>query len=397
MKKKIFVIAGEDSGDVLASGMMQRLNEKEDVQYFGIGGKLMKKNGLKKSFFPMEELAVMGLDIVPQIPHFLKRINETVDEILRVNPDVVVTVDAPEFSFRVLKKVRKLNKKNVILNGVKNLENKSKRFRVKHGMRDEVENKDIKLVHYVSPSVWAWREGRAEKISKFLDGILLLWPFEKKYYPDIKTFYVGHAATMKFKELKEIKTNRILCLPGSRRKEVDKLLPIFAKVINKMYEKDKSISVSIPVAHNVKDRVEKLSQLFNAKVNLVYDDAKKDKLNGKIALCASGTAVFEIALKEIPTVSAYKMGFVAGLIAKILVKSKWATLPNIIMQKTIVPELLQGKCKAKHIQAEVEKLLYSDEEIVKQRNNFRDMKKRLQVGRINPDREAAKSILKIVG
>jgi lipid-A-disaccharide synthase len=365
MDKKIFIIAGEDSGDILASGMMKRLNDKADVKYSGVGGDLMKKQGLKKSFFDMKELSVMGLDIVPQIPHFLRRINETVDEILRVNPDVVVTVDAPEFSFRVLKKVRK-------------------------------ENKDIKLVHYVSPSVWAWREGRAKKISKFLDGILLLWPFEKKYYPDIKTFYVGHAATMKFKELKEFKTNRILCLPGSRKKEVSKLLPIFTKVINNMHEKDKTISISIPVANNVRDLVERLSDKIDAKVNLIYDDAQKEKLNGKVALCASGTAVFEIALKEIPTVSAYKMGFVSGLIAKVLVKSKWATLPNIIMGKPIVPELLQGKCRVKKIQAEMEKLLYTDKEIVKQRSNFRAMKKKLQVGRINPDIEAAKSILKML-
>ena len=365
MTKKIFIIAGEDSGDILASGMMQRLNDKADVSYSGIGGKLMKKQGLKKSFFPMEELSVMGLDIVPEIPHMIKRIDATVEEILRVNPDIVITVDAPEFCFRVLKKVRK-------------------------------ENKDIKLVHYVSPSVWAWREGRAKKISKFLDAVLLLWPFEKKYYPNIKTFYVGHSATMKFKELKEIKTNRILCLPGSRKKEVSKLLPAFTKVINNMYAKDKTISVSIPVAHNVRDLVEKLSEKIEAKVTLVHDDEKKEKLNGKVALCASGTAVFEIALKEIPTVSAYKMGAVAGLIANLLVKSKWATLPNIIMQKTIVPELLQGKCKAKKIQAEMEKLLYNDKEIIKQRNNFRAMKKKLQVGRINPDIEASKAILKLI-
>lgn len=365
MTKKVFIIAGEDSGDILASGMMQQLNKKVEVEYSGIGGKLMKKQGLKKSLFPMEDLSVMGLDIVPKIPFFLKRINQTVEEILRTQPDIVITVDAPEFSFRVLKKVRKANK-------------------------------DIKLVHYVSPSVWAWRKGRAKKISKFLDGILLLWPFEKKYYPKIKAFYVGHSATMKFKELKEIKTNRVLCLPGSRRKEVDKLLPIFTKVVNNLYEKDKTITVSIPVANNVKDRVKKLAKKIDAKVTLVYDDDKKAKLNGKVALCASGTAVFELALKEIPTVTAYKVGFVAGIIGRILIYSKWATLPNIIMGKAIVPELLQGQCRAKSIQVATEKLLYNDKEIVKQRNNFRSMKKKLKAGRINPDIEASKSILKLI-
>ncbi|MCV6599198.1 MAG: lipid-A-disaccharide synthase [Alphaproteobacteria bacterium] len=365
MTKKIFIIAGEDSGDILASGLMKRINTKADVQYFGIGGDLMKAEGLEKSFFSMDELSVMGLDIVPQIPHFLRRINETVEEILRVNPDVVVTVDAPEFSFRVLKKLR-------------------------------AKNKYIKLVHYVSPSVWAWREKRAEKISKFLNAVLLLWPFEKKYYPDIKTFYVGHPATMRFKELKEIKTNKILCLPGSRKKEVSKLLPVFTKVINKLYEKDKTISVAIPVAPNVAELVEKLSQKINAKVTLIHDDDKKKKLNGKIAMVASGTAVFEIALKEIPTVSAYKMGRVAGLIGKIMIKSKWVTLPNIIMNKQIVPELLQRKCNEKAIREELEKLLYNDKEILKQRNNFKKMKNKLKVGRVNPDIEAAKAIMKFL-
>jgi len=365
MKKKVFIIAGEDSGDILAAGLMRELNIISKVSYSGIGGKLMKEQGLKKSFFPMKELSVMGLDIVPQIPHFLKRINETVNEIIKTNPDVVITVDAPEFSFRVLKKLRK-------------------------------KNKNIKLVHYVSPSVWAWREGRAKKISKFLDAILLLWPFEKKYYPKLETFYVGHSAITRFQPCREIKSNTMMCLPGSRRKEVEGLLPIFVQVINNLYSKDKSIKVKIPVAENVSSLVKDYAKELQCKYELITDVEEKNKLNGKLALCASGTAVFEVALREIPIVSAYKMGKVAGFIGKLVLKSKWVTLPNIIMNKAILSELLQKDCTVEKIQAEVEKLLYNEKNIAKQRKSFVAMRKKLQAGEISPDIEAAKAIKNIL-
>lgn len=362
-KKKVFIITGEDSGDILASGMMKELNKIANVEYVGIGGKLMKKQGLQKSIFLMSDLSVMGLDILKEIPLLLKRINQTVVKIIKENPDIVVTVDSPDFCFRVLKKVRKIDK-------------------------------DIKLVHYVSPSVWAWRERRAKKISKFLNGILLLWPFEKQYYRNIKTFYVGHSATKNIKKLKELKSNKILCLPGSRNKEVDFLFPIFIEVINNLYEKDKSISVVIPVADHVKDKIKNMAKEINAKVELVIKD--KELANGKVALCASGTAVFELALKEIPTIAAYKFPKFTACIAKLLVTSQWATLPNIIMQKTVVPEFIQENCKVEKIQKELEKLLYNEKEISKQRKIFSQMKEKLEVGKINPDKVAAQSIKNIL-
>jgi len=361
-EKKIFIIAGEDSSDILAGGLMRALNKKIKCKYYGVGGTQIKNAGLKKSLFPIEDIAIMGLDVLFHLPKLVNRINLTAKEILKINPDIVISVDSPDFCFRVLKKVHK-------------------------------KNKDIKMVHYVSPTVWAWREKRAEKISKFLTGILLLFPFEKKYYPNIKSFYVGHRAYKEIKTAQKVNSNTILCLPGSRKKEVERLLPIFIQAINNLYKKDKSIKVQIPVANEyVRSIIEKEIEKLNPKTNLC--DSKN--ANGKIAICASGTAALELALKEIPTIIAYKMSFFTFLIVKCLVKTKWAGLPNIIMGAVVMPECIQKKCTSKNIEKEAANLLYNESLQNKQRKLFKNLKTNLKTKNLNPDELSADSIIKLL-
>jgi lipid-A-disaccharide synthase len=365
-EKKIFIIAGEDSSDILAGGLMTYLNKKIKCKYYGVGGVQIKNAGLKKSLFPISDIAIMGFDILFHLPKLINRINITVEEILKVNPDIVVSVDSPDFCFRVLKKVHK-------------------------------KNKNIKLVHYVSPTVWAWREKRAVKISKFLTGILLLFPFEKKYYPNIKSFYVGHRAYKEIKTVKKINSNTILCLPGSRKKEVEVLMPIFVKAINNLYKKDNSIKVKIPVANDyIKPIIENEIVRLCPKAELLETEKEKKQANGKIAICASGTACLELALKEIPTIIAYKMGGFSAIVVKFLVKTKWVGLPSIIMGGLVSPEFLQKNCTANNIEKEMAKLLYNENLQEKQKALFKKLKTNLKVKNLNPDELAAQAIIKML-
>ena len=333
--KKLFIIAGEASGDILGANLLQALKKKHpDLEVYGIGGKTMLKNGLPESLFPMEELSIMGVaEILPKILHMLKRIRQTAKEIIRIQPDILITIDSPDFSFRVQKRVK-------------------------------IKTTNIKQVHYVAPTVWAWREGRAEKISKFLDGILCLFPFEPPYFEKVgmKAKYTGHPvidcyskapARVEARKAFHFSDDETVIglLLGSRRGELKKHSKTFFEAIRSVMAPD--VRILIPTLPHLRDEVAAL--VYNHFGDM--DDFKKRFIivsNMELqttyframdcALAVSGTVGLELAVAGVPHIIGYKANQITAEIVKRVVKVEYAHLANLILDKEVVPEFIQEKC-----------------------------------------------------
>lgn len=340
--KKLYIIAGEPSGDFLGSSVIQSLNESSDFEIYGVGGNLMEAAGLK-SLFDIREISIGGLiEIVPHIFHIKNLINRTVDDIIAKNPDILLTIDSPGFCFRVAKRVRK-------------------------------KNQNIKLIHLVAPSVWAWREGRAKSMSKLYDHLLTLFDFEPKYFTKfgLETTFVGHPAVEYFEETDNTtKENTLLILPGSRKQEINALLPIFLKASEKLnFEK-----IIIPTLSNLLPIINPI--IKNCKdIKLVCDEKEKAELykSSKLAIVASGTATLQLALAGCPMIVCYRLSFVTYQILKHFVKVNYISLVNLILNKAVVPELIQSECN-------VEKILNTTQRlsINTQIKEFKELRERLK-------------------
>lgn len=334
MKKTIYIIAGEASGDVLGAPLVKEL-KKKDYSIIGVGGPLMEKEGLK-SLFPMHELSIMGIfEIIPRIFHLKKRIKETVQDIIKNQPDAVITIDSPGFSKRVVKQT-------------------------KHHLKNSSIQKKIYFLHYVAPSVWAWRPGRAKKMSHLFHHLFCLLPFEPPYFikHQLPTTFVGHTL-VDYKNNKLNKPNNcinILLLPGSRKHEIQKLLPIFLETLEEIiFSKilTKPINVYLPTHASLKQEVQNILKKtkLHKIINIIekHDDKTKAFENAHYAIAASGTVSLELAKYKVPHVIAYKVNMFTAFILKFLLKSQYIALPNILAKKEIVPECLQGKCTKKNI------------------------------------------------
>jgi len=330
--KKYFLIAGEASGDLLGSKLMKEIKEiHEDAEFIGVGGPLMQEEGLE-SIFNYEELTIMGfVEILPKIPTILKKIKQTSDEILRTNPDYVITIDSPDFCFRVIKKIQGICK--------------------------------AKKVHLIAPSVWAYRENRAEKVAKLYDLLLAILPFEPPYFTKygLKTVFIGHPILENkpdFSKKVEIneefrnqhnirKDDRVICItPGSRIGEVKKIYPEFIKAANILQSKYNNIAVLIPLTPKTKSIVEEMSKGLNCKYVLVSSNEKKSALlSANFALAKSGTNNLELSLYRIPFIIAYKVNILSYIIGRILIKIKFVNLVNLILNKSVIPEMIQKDCE----------------------------------------------------
>ena len=340
---KIFIIAGEASGDLLGARLIAALKKRYPQHHFiidGIGGDLMVSAGIKP-LFPMQELSVMGIaEVLPKLFQLLKRIKQTAEAITQNNYDAVITIDSPDFSFRVLKKLHAHHTK-------------------------------IKAIHYVAPSVWAWRPKRAKKIAKLYHHLLCLLPFEPPYFlrEGLPATFIGHAViegeALKadsqrfFKHYHHLSHgDKIICLlPGSRKGEVDRHLPIFLDVVKTLQKSHANLKVIIPTLPHLEKYV--AAMVHDINVTIISDYAYKYDAfaASSIALAASGTVALELAMTKTPMVVAYKMNFITAFFARLLVKIPFVSLPNIILNKKIIPELLQKKCIAVNLTHEVEILL----------------------------------------
>lgn len=379
----IFLIAGEASGDSLGAALMQSLKGMHpDVKFSGIGGRLMEEEGLN-SLFPMSELSVMGLaEVLPRLWHILSRIRQTVREILRARPDVVVTIDSPDFCFRVVKRLK-------------------------------AATKSIPCVHYVAPTVWAWRPGRARKVAQFLDHILTLLPFEPRYFEvhGLGATFVGHPIVeraaqrgdgARFRRKHGIRPSQpILCvLPGSRMSELSRLIGTFGEVADIILRNNPDTVIVIPTLPHLKTYIEKF---FTGKgINPIVIDRQEDKFDcfsaSAVALAASGTVSLELAITDTPHVIGYKVSPLTAWLVRYLVKTPYVNLVNILLRRQVVPELLQERCEPEMISRELLRLLEKKDARVAQLTDFREALIKVGLGDTeSPSQKAAAAILSVIG
>ncbi len=382
---KIFIIAGEDSGDKLGSAIMDSLIAATDdsLNFVGIGGTGMTSRGLR-SLFPMSELSVMGfIEIASQYTKLKKRINETVFSILHEKPDILLTIDAPEFCFRVAKKIKLINK-------------------------------DIPIAHYVAPTVWAWRPGRAKNISNFIDHILALFPFEPPYFRDVEINcdFVGHpivseniadadSITEFKKEFSITDEPIILCLPGSRKAEIDRLMPVFGKTLDRfsnilpdarfilpstpdVYEYSK-----IYLEHMPKDLVFLTPEKFGLEKYLQFKKASF-KISC-LALAASGTVSLELAANNTPMVIGYDMNFFSRNIVGLMLKTDTVNLVNLITGNRSIPECIGSNFNCDNLFLEMVRVYSNSQSQIKDFKTTMDL---LGINNLSPNIRAANSLLK---
>ena len=341
--KKIFVLTGEPSGDKLASTAISKLKKSyNDIEYLSVGGSNLKKVGIK-SIFELKEITYLGFtSVLLNIFKIKKKINQTVNEILKFNPDILFSVDSPDFTLRVAEIVKKKNPK-------------------------------IKTIHYVAPQVWIWRKNRVKKIKKFIDHILLLFDFEKKYFDDenIKNTFVGHPL------IEDLNTNKtdinnfisknkkiISIMPGSRKSETSVLVPILIDFINMMNSNESNYSFVFHATDENKDHLVDFIKNKDLKnVDIISDENLKKEIltNSIFAVCKSGTVSLQVCNSNVPSIIIYKLSFINFMIFKLLVNVKYANIINIINDKEVIPELLQGECNAKEIYNSVKYMLKNPE------------------------------------
>ena len=381
---KVYLIAGELSGDRLGAALMaghKTLYESE-IEFRGVGGPLMADEGLA-SQFPMNELSVMGIaEVLPKYFHLKRRIRECADAVLTWQPDVMITIDSPDFCLRVARLVR--------------------------------EASDIRTVHYVAPSVWAWRPKRAAKMAKHIDQVLALLPFEPPYMEaeGMRCDFVGHPVVNEpLAEAADVDALRaslsgavedpvVLVLPGSRRSEVTRLLPIFVDVMERLSQERPELRFGLPVAGPVAELVREMIKDMAAPPVLIdpsglsSQEALMRKRAGfqsaDIALAAAGTVSLELAAASTPMVIAYDVSWLSRQIFKRMLKIDTVTLVNLVSETRVVPEFIAENCQPEAITQGLLDLLAAP----KEQSDALDLAMaRLGRGDQDPGLRAAKAVL----
>jgi lipid-A-disaccharide synthase len=342
---KIFIVAGEHSGDALGAKLMAALKSKlgPGTIFSGVGGAEMAQQGLQ-SIFPIEDVAVMGpLAILPALPRITRRVYQAVAAALAMQPDVVIIIDSPEFTHPLAKRIRK-------------------------------RAPAIPIIDYVCPSVWAWRPGRARKMRPYVDEVLCLLPFEPGALSRLsgpRGTYVGHPLIERLPAIEgadakalaqRLKLDAVqpvlLVLPGSRRSEVERLIGVFGETVGRLASNSPAFEIVIPALPHVRAEIEAASAVWAVKPHIV--DSATDKYAAmrlaRAALAASGTVTLELALAGTPMVVAYK---VDKLIASIrfLIKTPSVILANLILGENAFPEFLQEAATADALSAALQPLM----------------------------------------
>jgi lipid-A-disaccharide synthase len=376
----IFLVAGEQSGDLLGGRLMAALRAQtaDHVRFAGVGGERMTRQGLD-SLFPMAELSIMGIaEVIPKIPKIKRLIDRTVAEIARLRPACIVTIDAPGFSFRVAKRAKTLG---------------------------------IPRIHYVAPSVWAWRPGRAREVARFLDHLMALLPFEPPYFAaeGLACTFVGHPAVeggagkgdgAAFRARHGIPADRIVAimLPGSRVGEVNRILPPFIEAIKLLRVDRPEMAVVVPVVSGVARMVKDRLDAAGLKALTIEGDAEKFDAfaAAEIALAKSGTVTLELALAGVPTVIAYRLNPISHAILDWQKLIAFAGLPNIILGRQVMPELLQYRCKPDLLCRELARLLDDPEARRAQAEGEAEVRRRVSVSGKTPSAAAAETVLQVI-
>jgi lipid-A-disaccharide synthase len=376
----IYLIAGEPSGDLLGGSLMAALKSRTGgaVRFAGIGGPKMIEQGLA-SLFPMQELAVMGLaEILPKLAHLKRRGEETVADIARLRPDALVTIDAPGFALRVSQRTVPLG---------------------------------VPRIHYVAPSVWAWKPGRAAKIAKYLDHLMALLPFEPPYFTKegLACTFVGHPAIegkagtgdgAAFRARHGIAPDRrvLIMLPGSRMGEIERIMPVFVAALNRLQAGRDPFKIVVPVPAYLADRVRAGLSASRLDHLLIAGDAEKFDAfaAAEIALAKSGTVTLELALSGVPTVVGYRINRLTHFIAVRIITGKYAGLPNVILDRMLMPELLQYDCTPERLEAEMARLLDDPAARTAQLDGGKEIRRLLSPEGMTPSEAAADVVLGVL-
>ena len=312
---KLYFIAGEASGDNLGGKLIHALKQRTQLEVYGVGGVEMEAQGLK-SLFPMSDISLFGItEIIPHIPTILKRLKQTVEDIERLKPDAVITIDVPGFSFRVVEKLK-------------------------------ARGSNIPRIHYVAPTVWAYKEHRAEWVAKWYDLLLLLLPFEPPYFDKVgvKNIFVGHPLIEdKTSNIATKNKGSLLMLPGSRRGELKRHFPIFEETIKKVNGIKEVVIPSLP---HLKSEIIRATSHWSVPVKVITDKAERLLAfqTADIALVKSGTVALELALYNVPMVVTYKINPLTAWMLRRMVKVKYVNLVNLLLDRLAIPELLQEQC-----------------------------------------------------
>lgn len=371
----VFVVAGEPSGDILGARLVEAIRRAEPgVAIVGIGGEHMAAAGVR-SLFPIEDLAVMGFaEVLPRLPRILARLRETAAEIERRRPAVIVTIDSPGFTLRLARRVRRLG---------------------------------VPMVHYVAPQLWAWKPGRAEKLRGLFDRIMTILPFEASFFDrlGIATTYVGHPAIEARKvdpgairaEL-DLPAERpiVAMLAGSRIGVVRRMLPILGEVAAALARRDVPPALVLPVVAGTRDRVAAAARAWPLLARIVTDVDHKARAVAAAgcAVATSGTVTLELALAGVPTVVVYRASPLTEFLARRWSTVEHAALPNLIVGRGFLPELLGDACTPTAITARLAALLDDEQAVVAQRAGFAALRAALGDGR--PSERAAAVVLEVM-
>ena len=378
----IFLIAGEPSGDALGARLMEALKERTGgrVRFAGVGGENMAAAGLQ-SLVPIQDLAVIGLiEVLPRARRIFRRVKETIAAISDMRPDAVVSIDSSGFTWRVAEGLRKRGSK-------------------------------VPLIHYVAPMVWAWRSGRARRIARWYDHLMVLLPFETSYFEAVglPCSYVGHPVVESgadrgdgpgFRARHDIDhaATVIAMLPGSRRGEVRRLMPIFRAASERLSRRYADLRVVIPTVATVAEEVASSVATWPVPAIVVRGTAEKyDALAASdAAVAASGTVTLEVALAGVPMIVAYRMAPPTHALLRRLVKVRFANLINLVLDRMAIPELLQDDCNPERVVAELARLIEDRSARERQLADSAEGMKRLGYGGVSPGLRAADCILALI-
>jgi lipid-A-disaccharide synthase len=378
----IYIIAGEPSGDFLGGRLMAALKARTGghVRFAGIGGEAMAAQGLQ-SRVPLHELAIMGVaEVIPRARAIFRRVRETVADIVRQRPDAVVTIDSSGFTWRVA-----------------------------HGLRRRGER--VRLIHYVAPMVWAWRAGRARRMARWYDHLLALLPFEPPYFEAVglPCSYVGHpvvesgaergdGAAFRRRHGIDPAAKLLVLLPGSRRGEVARLLPIFKAATALLAAQFPGLAVALPTTETVHAQVSAAVAAWQPTVLVLRGAAEKYDAfaAGDAALAASGTVALELALARLPAVVAYRVNGLTHALLRRIVKVAHVHLVNLVLGREAVPELLQRDCTPARLAAAVARLLSDPAARAVQIASCEEALRMLGYGTLQPSLRAADEVLAII-
>jgi len=376
--RKIFLIATEPSGDHLGAALMKGLRRRlgDDIAFAGIGGREMEGQGLA-SLFPIGDLAIVGLAaIVRQLPMLLRHIREAAAAVIEARPDILVIIDSPDFTHRVARRVRKADP-------------------------------SIPIVDYVSPTIWAWRPGRARAMTHYVDHVLAVLPFEPEEHRKLggpACTYIGHPLIERLETLRpnaqeaqrrDTPPPVLVLLPGSRRGEIRHHMPVFGETLAALREQGMAIEPVLPTLPHLLDAVNEAVAQWPVRPRIVTGEAEKQAAfrSARAALAKSGTVTLELALAGVPMVTLYRGGAVEAFIARRVVRVSSIILANLVIGENVIPEFHQEECTARALAPALLEILNDAPQRARQLTAFAQLDRIMDTGGRSPSERAADVVL----